>query len=277
KKKKTYQQDLSQEDFVSTTRVVSNKYQDKVAYGFSLGACSALYYSSLINCRILSIAPRLSIHPIYDRKNYISKYKFLDNKSLPYNSKISPIVVYDPKNKVDNNYIKSEIVRQYPNTILIEVKYGGHGMAPHLLRVGQLKEFVEDVLNKKTPKYNKKLRVKSNIYFRRLGAECLKHNKLHWALDLINKSLTLLSDDLYTVKLKKDILIKLCKEDEAITFIKKIINEYPHHIRYRVLFIETCIEFYKIDLAREELTNSINKFGNINTLRKLSKKIDNIK
>src|SRR5699024_6774577 len=277
KKKKTYQQDLSQEDFVATTETISSKYQDKIAYGFSLGAYNALYYSSLINCRILSFSPRLSIHPKYGRKNYINKYKFLDNISLPYNEKLSPIVVYDPKNKIDNTYIQNEVIKQYPNAILIEIKYGSHGIAPHLLRMGQLKEFVEDVLNKKTPIYDKTLRVKSNIYFRRLAAECLKHNKHQWALDLINKSHELLSNDIYTVKLKKDILIKLCKEDEVIAFIKKVINEYPRHVRYRVLFIETCIEFYKIELAREQLTNSINKFGNINNLRKLSTKLDNIK
>src|SRR5699024_8599504 len=272
KKKQTYQQDLSQENFVSATEIISNKYQDKVAYGFSLGAYNALYYSSLINCRILSISPRLSIHPKYGRKNYINKYKFLDNKSLPYNEKLSPIVVYDPKNKVDNTYIQNEVIKQYPNAILIEIKYGSHGMAPHLLRMGQLKEFVEDVLNKKTPKYDKKLRMKSNIYFRRLGAECLKHNKHKWALNLINKSLELSSDDIYTVKLKKDILIENDKKDETITFINDIISEHPNKIHYKILLIETCIKLNKIELAYQELTQTISEFGDIKSLRKLSKK-----
>lgn len=38
-------------------------YRDKIAYGFSLGAYGALYYTSPVNCRILALSPRLSIHP----------------------------------------------------------------------------------------------------------------------------------------------------------------------------------------------------------------------
>src|SRR5699024_5202925 len=183
--KKTYQQDLSQESFVQATETVSDKYADKVAYGFSLGAYNALYYASLINCRILSLSPRLSIHPKYGRKNVIPKYDFKDNISLPYDEKATPLIVYDSKNVVDNTYIK----------------YGSHGMAPNLLRMGQLKEFVESTLDNKIPRYNRKLRVNSNIYYRRLSAECLKHKKYNWALNLVNKSLELLSTDIYAINL----------------------------------------------------------------------------
>src|SRR5699024_9169159 len=59
RKKKTYQQDLSQEDFVNTVSVLVEGYKDKIAYGFSLGAYAALYFASLLDCRILAISPRL--------------------------------------------------------------------------------------------------------------------------------------------------------------------------------------------------------------------------
>src|SRR5699024_9375732 len=139
----------------------------------------------------------------------------------------TPLIVYDSKNVVDNTYIQNEVIKQYPNAILIDIKYGSHGMAPHLLRMGQLKEFVESTLDNKIPRYNRKLRVNSNIYYRRLSAECLKHKKYNWALNLVNKSLELLSTDIYAINLKVDILFKRNEYDEALKFIKKIIYEDP--------------------------------------------------
>lgn len=275
--KKTYQQDLSQESFVQATETVSDKYADKVAYGFSLGAYNALYYASLINCRILSLSPRLSIHPKYGRKNVIPKYDFKDNISLPYDEKATPLIVYDSKNAVDNTYIQNEVIKQYPNAILIDIKYGSHGMAPHLLRMGQLKEFVESTLDNKIPRYNRKLRVNSNIYYRRLSAECLKHKKYNWALNLVNKSLELLSTDIYAINLKVDILFKRNEYDEALKFIKKIIYEDPKKLRYRILLIRTYIKLNRIEESCKELTKSINDFGNKKSLQNLKKKLISLK
>src|SRR5699024_9004367 len=275
--KKTYQQDLSQESFVQATETVSDKYADKVAYGFSLGAYNALYYASLINCRILSLSPRLSIHPKYGRKNVIPKYDFKDNISLPYDEKATPLIVYDSKNVVDNTYIQNEVIKQYPNAILIDIKYGSHGMAPHLLRMGQLKEFVESTLDNKIPRYNRKLRVNSNIYYRRLSAECLKHKKYNWALNLVNKSLELLSKDIYAINLKVDILFKRNEYDEALKFIKKIIYEDPKKLRYRILLIRTYIKLNRIEESCKELTKSINDFGNKKSLQNLKKKLISLK
>lgn len=274
KEKQTYQQDLSHENFIFATEIISKKYQDKVAYGFSLGAYNALYYASLINCRILSISPRLSIHPKHGRKNIMSKHEFKDNESLPYNEEATPVVVYDPKNKIDNAYIQNEVLKQYPNTILIEINYGGHGMAPHLLKMGQLKEFVESFLKGIIPRYNRKLRAHSHIYFRRLSAECFKRNKPRWALDLVNKSLNIVPNDLYTIKIKVNILIWMNKNEGAISFVTEKINEMPKKLQYRVLLIKTCIRLNKIDQAHKELTEARSEFGNKGILRKLSKEID---
>src|SRR5699024_8710877 len=124
RKKQTYQQDLTQEDFYNTVYKLMYFYTDKIAYGFSLGAYSALYYTSLLNCRILSLAPRLSIHPRYGRKNYISKYEFKHNLSIGYNDSISHVIVYDPKNKIDNNFVTREVMESFPNAHLVKIPYG---------------------------------------------------------------------------------------------------------------------------------------------------------
>src|SRR5699024_3073764 len=121
KKKKIYHQDLSQEDYIEAVSVLADGYQDKIAYGFSLGAYSALYYATNLNCRVLALAPRLSIHPIYGKgKNRVSKHEFKHNISNNYNDQINPIIVYDPKDKLDSTYVKKELVQKFPNARLIK-------------------------------------------------------------------------------------------------------------------------------------------------------------
>lgn len=273
RKAKTYQQDLSQEDFVKTTEVILKKYSDKVAYGYSLGAYNALYYASLINCRIYSISPRLSIHSIYGRKPMMSKYQFKDNISLPYNNEISPIVVYDPKNKVDKRYIQNEVLKQFPKTNVIEVQYGGHAMAHHLLRTGHLKYFVDSVLEGKTPKYDKNLRIKSNIYFRRLSDECFEHKKYNWALNLINRSLEIEPNEILAIEIKVNILVTTHQINEALIFIQNIIKKNPEQLRYRILLIETYMKIGDLNQAFKSWEKAIDKFGLRPSLKRIQKSL----
>src|SRR5699024_1992289 len=114
RRKKTYQQDLTQEDFNHTLNKLVQGYEDKIAYGHSLGGYLSLYYASNLNCRILSLAPRLSIHPKFGRKSFVNEYPFNHNESNNYNDKISPIVVYDPKSPVDNKYVNEEVLKKFP-------------------------------------------------------------------------------------------------------------------------------------------------------------------
>lgn len=273
RKAKTYQQDLSQEDFVKITEIITNKYSDKVAYGYSLGAYNALYYASLINCRIYSMSPRLSIHPIYGRASKIGKYQFKDNLSLPYNNEIAPIVVYDPKNKVDKRYIQNEVLKQFPKTKVIEISYGGHAMAHHLLRTGHLKKFVDNVLEGKTPKYDKSLRVNSNVYFRRLSDECFSHKKYNWALNLIDRSLEIVPDEISAIKIKVKILVANKQINEALIFIQNLIGKNPEKLQYRVLLIETYMKIGDLNQALKIWKEAIEIFGLKPSLKKIQKSL----
>src|SRR5699024_12653750 len=74
---------------------------------------------------------------------------------------------------------------------VISIPYGGHGIAPHLLKSGQLKSFVYDFLENRQPAYNHQLKVRSPHYFKNLGVACLKRRKFKWSLDLADKALEL--------------------------------------------------------------------------------------
>jgi len=261
RKRQTYQQDLSQEDFKRAVSFLVKDYKDKIAYGYSLGAYTALYFASIINCRILAISPRLSIHPIYGRENIIPKYDFKHNISFKYNPKISPIIVYDPKNIIDNTYVQEEVLQSFPNAKLVKVPYGGHGMAPHLSRMGLLKEFVLTVIDGKVPKYKREYKSKSSIYFRLLGSACLRHNKLKWAMDLANRSIKMRPTDKLGIKLKADVLIRLKKYDEAIKFLDESIELCPNILDIRVHLIDLYILIKDEVNAKNEIDKAIKKFG----------------
>lgn len=275
RKKQTYHQDLTQEDFYNTVHNLVECYEDKIAYGFSLGAYTALYYSSIVDCRILAISPRISIHPIYGKKQVIPKYDFKHKLNLPYNERISPIIVYDPKNKLDNHYTNKEVLKAFPNAQLIKVPYGGHGMAPHLLQMGLLKEFVLTVISDNgLPVYNRKLKSKSSIYLRVLGRECFKRNKLKWTESLVEKSLSLNPKDIFGIQLKIDLLKRLEKYKDAISYLNEVIKSIPKNSSIRIMLIELYLETNELVKAEEEMNRFKAEFGGSTELTKLEKIIE---
>src|SRR5699024_10437675 len=183
RKKKKYQQDLSLEEFTETVQLLLKNYEDKIAYGFSLGAYLALYFTSNLNCRILAIAPRISAHPVYGKKGVIKKEDFNHKLFIDKNRNISPVILFDRRNKMDNKYINEQLKQVFPNGRFIEIPYGGHGMAKHLLNIGALKEYAITFIQKdKVPKYNQKSyrikRSQSPNYLRLLAKTCFEHNKI---------------------------------------------------------------------------------------------------
>lgn len=243
RKSATYQQDLSQEDFIYAVSTLLSSYDDKIAYGFSLGGYAALYYASNLNCRILAISPRLSIHPEYGRRAFQGRHKFLHNLSHNYNERISPIIVFDPKNKVDNTYVQGELVQSFPKLHLVEIPYGGHGMAPHLLKMGLLKEFILTVIDgKQTPTYDRNKRTTSSLYYRVLAQTCFSRNKNKWALGLVERSLELLPTDKIAIKLKVKALNKMNKTKESIYFLQEIVPDISSDMDLWLLLIDLYIE-----------------------------------
>ena len=269
---RTYQQDLHQTDFINAVQPLVSGYKDKMAYGFSLGAYHTLYFASLLDCRILSISPRLSIHPEFGRTKVIPKHKMEHNISLPTNKNISPIIVYDPKNALDKNYIENGVLSSFPNAKLVTIPYVGHGLAPQLLKMGMLKQFVWSYLNRELPVYDRKAKVKSDTYLANLGKECFKRNKFKWALDLANKSLELLPDDKNGIKLKVNTLNELNRSEEAIKFLLSIIDMQPKVLTYRNWLVDNYINMNELELAESEINKAVLDFGESKSLtaRKLS-------
>lgn len=68
KEKKKHYQTLSREDYLKSVIDIVQLYSHRIAYGSSLGAYAALYYTPSLHCRILAFAPRIPLHPVYGLK-----------------------------------------------------------------------------------------------------------------------------------------------------------------------------------------------------------------
>lgn len=145
-KKNSHYQGLSLEDFYDA---VKDKIKDKkvFTYGCSLGGYCAAYYAGIINAQAICISPRNSAHPsIVESDPHFHKlfsgvrYKHNIELAPPF-SELQPIVIYDPKQRIDKTFLESLILSKYPGTKIIEAPFASHQVAEALLEVGQLKEF----------------------------------------------------------------------------------------------------------------------------------------
>ncbi|MBI0577733.1 hypothetical protein IEC97_10200 [Neobacillus cucumis] len=204
--KENNHQDLSREEYLQTVHSLVNTYKKKKAYGFSLGGYTSLYYGAGLNCEILSLSPRLPVHPFYG-DTPISVTEFKHSLSHPKNPEITPHIIYDPKNRIDRRYVEEDLMVSYPNANLYKCPYAGHRTAPYFHQMGVLKELVKNFLNEnELLTFDRKLRWKSHQYLRVLGSECLNRNKSNWALKLAEAALELEPNDERSAKLKRRLL-----------------------------------------------------------------------
>lgn len=260
KSKKGYYQDFSFENLYNSVYKLLSNYDEKYAYGYSLGAYSVIYYTSRLDCKILALSPRLSIHPDFGKEEQKGK-GFLHEKSFKQNNRIEPIIVFDPKNKLDKKFINDGIKPYFPNAHFIELPYSGHGMAPHLLNMGLLKEFVLNFLQDEIPEYDKKLRKRSSIYFRVLGDACFKRNKPRWALDLVEHATYLNPNDSSNMRLKIHVLNGLDKHKEAVNFARYCKQIKKNDRTIRSLLIDSLVYMNDWVGAQKEIDEYMQKFG----------------
>src|SRR5699024_6668980 len=112
------------------------------------------------------------------------------------------------KNRIDKTYVNDEIVLAFPKAKLIKTPYLGHRIAPNLLNMGLLKEFVlKVVVENRIPTYDKKARFNIGNYYRHLGNECYRRGKYEWAFELVGRAYALMPKEIGVAKLKAKLLI----------------------------------------------------------------------
>lgn len=274
REQKTFQQDLTKEVFDEAIGGLVSQYADKVAYGFSLGAYLALYLTADLGVRILSLSPRIPAHPVYGEKKYIDEDRFHHSKDMPANKQVSPVIVYDPKNKTDEKYVHHELKETFPSARFMKVPYGGHSMATHLLEMGALKTYICTFIHyNQIPAYHDEDKLKSYVYYRNLAKECQRHHKLAWAEKLADQSLHMQSDNKSAGKIKVEVLKEKGAYNRAVGHLTDIIAKQPEKLTFRIKLFDMLMEQGKKDDAKNVLDQSLQWFGRRSRLVKREKKV----
>ena len=189
-------QDFRREDFLAVVAPIAKYYPDVIANGQSLGGYCALYYATwLEGCRILATAPRIPLNPKYAGKRYASHRLFIHEYDMPKNEAVSPVIVYDPRNKEDRRYVEKSLLVSFPKSKLLHYPYCGHSITRYLRDLGTLKSAVLDFCEGEPfPQFDKKRRGESAEYLRNVAKLNLAAGRLKWARALAVKALELNSD-----------------------------------------------------------------------------------
>lgn len=177
---------------------------DVYTYGSSLGGYCAIYYSGVINAQAISAAPKNSAHPTL-KYNLKEPVEFLHKNMLdiPKSDKM-PIIIYDPHQREENNFISNLILPAYPKSSLIKVPYSGHLVLQVMKNHGVLKDFINNVVEHNRVidiNYDTKNCYIWNYEYARVLARSEKNNE---AIPYLEKSLAL-----YKSKMAENLLKKL--------------------------------------------------------------------
>lgn len=269
-----YQQDLKREDFLETVRPLLLHYDDVMCYGFSLGAYQALYHASHLNCRILAISPRLSIHPKYGKPKVAAKHHLKHEMSFTKNEQIEPVIFYDPKNALDRNFMENGVLPYFPNAKTIKMPYAGHMIAPYLRDAGQLKPIVQTFIDGGVPTFSLNGIERPVRHYYHLSRECFKKKHYQWASSIVEKYLSFDETKLDGIKLKKSILLKQDKHDEVTQYLKKCVDIQPEVIAVHKLLAEHYIETNQREQASYQIEKISEVFNEPKIVRKLEKQLN---
>ncbi|WP_207541286.1 tetratricopeptide repeat protein [Sabulicella rubraurantiaca] len=197
KRRDNWFQDLNLDNFIAAVGRVCRSYDEVFAYGSSMGGYAVLYFCSLLNIRILSISPRVSIHP-----NTPVAIPGFDKRIVTFahhplrdvvDHRAEPLIIYDPHDPTDEHYVEVEAKAAFPNAKIVKVQHGGHPVGHALMEMGLLKSFVTSFLEGKEPDWQsvRGNRRKSKTYLSNLGVHLASRKKHRVAIKLMERAISI--------------------------------------------------------------------------------------
>lgn len=121
-------------------------------YGSSLGGHAALYYANALAGTAIALSPRLPPHPymkphLGPQHRVFARTKVL-HPDLPAvaDPRLSPVVILDPNNAPDEDYVSRFVVPAYPLARLRHTPGAGHRVARLLAYQRQLRPLITALL-----------------------------------------------------------------------------------------------------------------------------------
>ncbi|MCM3611886.1 tetratricopeptide repeat protein [Planococcus sp. MERTA32b] len=265
-------QDLSLEEFYEAVHKLAGTYERVITYGSSIGGYSALYYGSSINAQAIAMAPRNSGHPVFGKNQVEGEFQHLLHP--PVNNRITPYIIYDPNNILDNKYVEESLSKTYPNARFIKCYHAGHNCVSHFLDIGILKDFIVNIIkDESVPDYrHSEMKGRSRQYLRVLGTACLNHNKPRWALDISNKAFELFPDDI-AINIFRIRAVKAAEGMmQAIEASKEAIGRIKNHQKIKLNLIDLYMQAGDFENAERMIEDGMNTYKNPKEFIKKKKK-----
>lgn len=132
-KPKTQYQQLSLDQFFDALHPVANG-RDLVFYGSSLGAYASFYYGGIFDAQIIGIAPLLPAWPPCNPLPHEAVPVLHEPLEEVAKSNRTPIVLYDPNERLDQIMMSRMILPSYPDTRIIKMDFAGHMLLLYLAK-----------------------------------------------------------------------------------------------------------------------------------------------
>lgn len=132
------------DEMISAVRTISDRYQEVVAYGQSMGAYAAIHTSAALRpAKVLAICPQFSVDP--ERIAFDSGFKVLaadinfvrDDISKNASKETEFVIAFDQLYKIDSNHYK-EYEKNLKNLYRLRMPFCGHGVSESLKHAGMI-------------------------------------------------------------------------------------------------------------------------------------------
>jgi hypothetical protein len=190
KHSENFYQPLSRETFLRVAAQIADAYTRVIGYGSSLGAYCALYFCATLDCDVVAISPRISVHPRFGVSHWQAKiaFKHLALALLPP-PVCRAMIVFDPKDPMDRRFMDGEILPYFSEAHELRAEYSGHPSGYFLSETGYVGGLLRSVIaGKPVPPFDRAKKASSPTYLHVLATACASRNKLRWALELADRS-----------------------------------------------------------------------------------------
>jgi tetratricopeptide (TPR) repeat protein len=220
----------------------TGEYQEKIAYGISMGGYAAIQFSSILRfSTVIAFSPQYSISIEADQRHYaisqeIEMRYYIDSKSINFNC--SYHIISDHTQKLDWLHIDLFKKLLFPfSAYFYNVKYTGHSTAKSLSERGILKQVLIYFMRKESVSINflKKNRRTSKTYLTYLTGALSDHKKYDLALFLLEEALLLWPNDYFLLKQKGIALRRTNKHALACEVLQLSLTSEPNNS-------DTCIQ-----------------------------------
>jgi Tfp pilus assembly protein PilF len=185
---------LTRDAFEAAVTPVAQRYARVIAYGSSLGAYAALYFGRDQPWTVIASSPRVSVHPEFGDPSWQQRGTWQHERfRADRQARCHAVILYDPYDRIDRNYLRGEVLQQFPHAEVMRIPFAGHPVNNFLGDIGFIAPYVRAVVAGEPPPQLQRRahRVRSANYHQVLALLCVQRGHVTWAEPLARRAVEL--------------------------------------------------------------------------------------